>query len=148
MAEDIASAIWSKKSIGCDYNGNTSVTLYDTDGYDYPFPQYEVKYQIPTAAPVFFAVQLQNNPNMPANVVDLVKDAIAAAFNGTDGGTRARIGSTLVAGRYYAGIASISPTVAVKSVLLGLDQPNLTSVTLGIDQTPTLSPINISVTLG
>ena len=97
---------------------------------------------------MFFAVQLQANPNMPANVVDLVKDAITAAFNGTDGGTRARIGSTLVAGRYYAGIAAISPTVAVKSVLLGLDQPNLTSVTLGIDQTPTLSPLNISVTLG
>jgi len=148
LAEDIAAAIWSKKSLGCDYNGNTTVIVYDKDGYDYPYPQYEVKYQIPTAASVFFAVQLQANPNMPANVVDLVKDAITAAFNGTDGGTRARIGSTLVAGRYYAGIAAISPTVAVKSVLLGLDQPNLTSVTLGIDQTPTLSPLNITVTLG
>ena len=42
---------------------------------------------------VKFAVQLVNDVSLPSNIVALVKAAIIARFNGTDGTTRERIGS-------------------------------------------------------
>ena len=104
-AADIASAIWRKKSNGADYNGNTSYTVGDRDGYSYPYPSYVVKWETPAALPVKFAVQLANNPALPSNIVALTKQAIIAAFNGTDGGQRTRIGSTIYASRFYAPVS-------------------------------------------
>jgi hypothetical protein len=146
LSSDVAQAIWSKKAPGCDYNGNTSVTIYDTT-YNYPYPSYVVKYMIPAALPIKFAVSLQNNLNLPANITILVQNAIIAAFNGIDGGSRARIGSMIVAGRFYAGVAATSPYTAVLSILLGTSSPTLTNLTVGIDQTPTIAASDISVTL-
>lgn len=147
LSQDIANAIWSKKSPGCNYNGNTSVTVIDNSGYNFPYPTYTVKFNAPSALPVLFAVQIQNNPNLPANIITLVQNAVIAAFNGTDGGSRARIGSTIVAGRFYSGVAATSQYTSVLSILLGTSTPTLTSVVVGIDQTPTITASNIAVTL-
>jgi hypothetical protein len=100
-AANIALAIWNKKSLGADYNGNTSYTVNDTSGYDYPYPSYVVTWETPAPLPILFAVQIANNPQLPSNIIPLVQQAIIASFNGTDGGTRARIGSTIFASRYY-----------------------------------------------
>jgi uncharacterized phage protein gp47/JayE len=147
LASDIALAIWNKKSVGADYNGNTTVTVVDSSGYSAPMPSYQVKFQVPTATPVLFAVQLANNPSLPSNIVALVQAAIVSAFAGGDGGQRARIGSTLFASRFYAPISSINSNVAILSLLLGISTPTATSVTMGIDQAPVVSAANISVTL-
>jgi len=147
LSSDVAQAIWSKKAPGCDYNGNTSVTVYDNVTYNYPYPSYVVKYMIPAALPIKFAVSLQSNLNLPANIAILVQNAIISAFNGVDGGPRARIGSMIVAGRFYAGVAATSPYTAVLSILLGTSSPTLTNLTVGIDQTPTIAASDISVTL-
>lgn len=144
---DIAQAIWSKKDTGCDYNGNTSVVVTDTSGYSAPYPTYTVKYQNPAALPVLFAVQITNNPSLPSNIVTLVKNAIIAAFNGADGGARARTGATIFASRFYAPVSLIGPSVSILSILLGPTTPTLNSFTVGIDQAPTVVAANISVTL-
>ncbi|MCT6976503.1 hypothetical protein M1734_23820, partial [Salmonella enterica subsp. enterica serovar Yoruba] len=39
---DVAYAIWQKKSLGCSYNGNTSYTVLDKNGYEAPYPEYVV----------------------------------------------------------------------------------------------------------
>lgn len=143
---DIARAIWLKKSAGCAMNGATTVTVYDTD-YDAPQPSYTIKYEIPSALPVLFAVSIQNNANLPANIATLIKAAIVAAFTGADGGTRARIGAQLVAGRFYSGVAATSPYVNILSILMGTATATLTSVTPGIDEVPTIQDSNITVTL-
>lgn len=143
----IAAAIWSKKPVGCDYNGNTTGMVEDTN-YDRPRPTYTVRWVTPAAVPVFFTVQIAQNPNLPANIATLVKTAIVAAFNGADGGSRARIGATLYAGRFYAGVAAADANVQILSVTLGTTAPGTgTSVTMGIDQRPTIDPSNITVTL-
>jgi len=98
--------------------------------------------------PVFFAVDIVNNTSVPSNITQLVQDAILAAFNGQDGGSRARIGSTLYAGRYFAGIAAIGNGVELLSIGIGTAaDPTATSLALGIDQLPTLDASNIAVTL-
>jgi uncharacterized phage protein gp47/JayE len=146
-SSQIANAIWLKKSLGCNYNGNTSVTVYDQSGYNYPFPSYAVKYNVPTNVPILFAIQIQNNPSLPASIVSMVQNAVIAAFTGNDGGTRARIGSQIVTGRFFAGVAATNANVNIYSILLGISTPTLSSVTMGIDQEPTVTAGNISVVI-
>jgi uncharacterized phage protein gp47/JayE len=144
---DIGKAIWGHKDLGCDYNGNTSVTVQDTSGYNYPQPTYVVKFNRPASLPIKFAVQIANNPTLPANIVALVKAAIIARFNGADGTTRERIGAAIFASRYYAAVSAVAANVSVVSILLGSASPTLTTLSMGIDQSPTLSAADISVTL-
>lgn len=146
-AADIAQAIWNKKSVGASYNGNTSFTVTDTAGYSFPQPSYVVTWETPAALPILFAVQIANNPALPANIVALVQQAIIASFNGTDGGTRARIGSTIFASRFYGNIVALGPTVSILSLLLGPTTPTLASFTVPINNAPTIDASNISVTL-
>lgn len=143
----IAKAIWLKKNVGCNYNGNRTVTVTD-DNYPDPKPSYNVKFQRPTITSVKFAVRLVPNAAMPSNIVDLVKAAIITAFTGADGGSRARIAGTIYASRYYAGILKIDPRVEIISVLVGLTTPNGNSVSLGIDQAPAVSNDDITVQVG
>ena len=144
---EVAEAIWLKKDVGCDYNGNTSVTVEDQDGYDPPYPAYVVKFERPDPLPILFAVQIRDSALLPSNIVTLVKAAIAATFAGTDGRGRVKIGSELLASKFYPGIIAIGPTVSVLSVLIGTSTATLTSVLVGIDQLPTLDPDDIVVTL-
>ncbi|WP_175784661.1 baseplate J/gp47 family protein [Burkholderia ambifaria] len=146
-AQDIGNAIWTKKSPGCNYNGNTTVTVQDTSVGSQPYPSYTVKFQVLTAVPILFSVQLVNNPNLPANIVQLVQNAIIAAFTGADGGSRARSNSTIFAGRYYPGVIAIDPSVELLSIQLGTTTANQNSVVMGIDKTPTLTAANIAVSL-
>lgn len=143
----IAQAIWSKKDAGCNYNGNTSVVVSDTDGYDFPFPSYNVQYNIPTALPILFAVSLVNSATLPSNIVALIQAAIIAQFNGTNGAARARIASLILAASYYGVVASAASNVQLISILIGTSAATLTSVQVGIDQTPSITAGNISVTL-
>lgn len=144
----VAKAIWNKKPPGCNYNGNTSVTVYD-ESYATPYPSYTVTYLQPTSTPVYFAVQIRNIATLPSNIVDLVKAAIVESFNGLDGGPKVRINSSTYSGRYYANISAIDTSVEVLSVLMGFTALTATntSVTFGIDQLPSISTGNISVTL-
>ncbi|WP_186181717.1 baseplate J/gp47 family protein [Burkholderia gladioli] len=146
-AADVAQAIWSKKSPGCDYNGNTTVTVYDTSIGSQPYPSYQVTFQTLTPTPIIFAVQLVNNPNLPSNIIQLARNAIISAFNGSDGGARARSGGTIYSGRYFPGLMAIDPSVEPLSVQMGFTTANQNSLQMGIDQTPTIDPSNISVTL-
>jgi hypothetical protein len=146
---NIAKAIWYKKSQGCNYNGNTSYVVQDNSGYNVPYPSYTVTWLTPSAVPVFFAISIANNPKLPSNIVALVQNAVIAAFNGADGGTRARIGSIIYSGRYYAGVNALDPNMQILSILMGTETGarTFTSIAFGIDQLPNLSSINIAVTL-
>lgn len=145
-SSDIATAIWNKKPPGCGYNGNTTVTIYDTS-YTTPIP-YTVTYLTPTSTPVYFRIQIQNNALLPSNIVSLVQNAVIESFNGLDGGTAVTINSTSYSGRYYANINSVNPAVNVIEVYLGFSaSPTTLLVSLGIDQLPTLSASNIAVIL-
>jgi hypothetical protein len=144
---DVAAAIWRKKDDGCDYNGNTSVTVTDDSGYSYPQPTYVVKFERPVALPVLFAVSLVNDSSLPSDIVARVKAAIIARFNGADGTTRERIGSLILASRYYGAVVAVASNVSLISVLIGTTTPTLSQISVGIDQRPTLSADDIAVNL-
>ncbi|MGF6604658.1 hypothetical protein P3T23_009414 [Paraburkholderia sp. GAS448] len=146
-AADIAQAIWSKKAPGCDYNGHTSFVVYDTS-YAQPQPAYVVRWVTPDPVQCYFAVQIEANSQLPADITARIRQAILAAFNGEDGGPKARIGSTTYAGRYYAVVSATGESVNVLSILLGTDAMAIdqTSLSFGIDQYPTLDASDILVT--
>lgn len=144
---DVAAAIWRKKDLGCDTNGNASATVVDQSGYSYPLPSYLIKFQRPASLAVKFAVRIVNDPSLPSNIVTLVKNAIIARFNGADGTTRERIGATILASRYYGAVVAVASNVSLLDVLIGTSSPTLTQINVGIDQRPTISAADITVTL-
>jgi uncharacterized phage protein gp47/JayE len=146
-AEDIAEAIFSKKDLGCGMNGNTTVVVQDTDGYSFPYPEYQIQFEIPASLPVKFSVQLVNNANLPPDIIAQVRARILATFIGSDGSQRARIGGAIFASSYYAGVASISTAVAIVQIKVGDVVANLDQLIIGIDQAPTLDVNDITVVL-
>lgn len=162
---DIANAIWSKKDVGASYSAwpdwpggsivpgdgtVTSVAVTDPSGYNYPPPSYMVSLIRPAALPILFAVSIVNSSYLPSNIATLIKNAIIARFNGTDGrddSTIERMGSMILATRYFVSVAGASTNVQILSVLIGTSTPTLTSVLVGIDQSPSVSAGNISVVL-
>lgn len=144
-AQSVGEAIWRKKSPGCDYNGNTTVSVVDSAGYAPPYPSYAVTFQIPAATPVLFSVMMQNNAAVPSNAVALIQAAILASFSGADGGPRARIGSWLFASRFYANVAALGSWALVYAIQLGVGAANQSAILLRIDQVPTASASDIAV---
>lgn len=146
--EQIAQTIWTKKDLGCDYNGNTSVVVYDDSALAAPYPQYNVVFNRPTAVPILFAVTLKASNSLPANIEELVRTAIISAFNGElNGFTRERMASYIFASRYYSVVSAISEYVNILSILIGTTTADSNSLEMGIDQYPTVSASGIEVTL-
>lgn len=144
----VATAIWTKKSPGCAYNGGTTVTVQDTSpGYAFPYPTYQVVFQRPTPTTISFAISIAANPQVPADAADQIKAAIIAAFAGSDNGPRARIGSTIYASRFVCPVAALGPWVRIISLQLGIGTPNQDDVVLDIDQAPVTSAADIAVTV-
>lgn len=146
---DIAKAIWQKLPPGPSMEGNTNYTVVDDVNYVQPYPEYEITWQTPSPVNVYVRVELASNNALPGDIVSRVRSAVLSAFNGEDGGTRARIGSTIYAGRYYSGVQAIdSENVDIFSITLSNDGTSYsTSLSFGIDEVPTIDATNISVTL-
>ena len=142
----VATAIWSKKSAGCSYNGNTTVTVTDSAQGSLPYPTYSVQYETPTNTPILFAVQIKANPALAANIITLIQNAIVGAFSGQDGGAPVAIGSTVFASRFYAVVAATDPNCEVVSIQIGTTTANQNYLAMNINQYPTITATNISVT--
>ncbi|EKS7399422.1 baseplate J/gp47 family protein [Enterobacter roggenkampii] len=147
---DVADAIFRTYNPGANLNGNTSYTVYDTVNYSAPYPQYVMQWQRAITQRVYFSVSLDSSLNPPSDITTQVKAMITKVFNGDyDGIEKARIGATINSGKYYAPVISISPdTVGILSLQVSLDGITYhPSVTMGIDQIPTIQDSDITVTL-
>ena len=122
-ADAIAQAIFTRKSPGCAMSGNTTVIVYDSNaGYAQPYPSYQITYQIANPQTFIMNVTIVNSTHVPSTAVTAIKNAILAAWAGDDGGSRARIGSTVFASRYYAAVAALGSWVQLISIKLGFDR--------------------------
>lgn len=144
---DIANAIYTKKDLGCNMNGNTTVVVTD-QSYTFPQPTYDITFERPDPLPIFFEVNIANNTALPADIVTLVQQAIIDAFTGADGSARIRIGGLILASKFVAPVSNIGPEVSILSLFVGTAGPaNLTNLTAGIDQVPTVDAANIDVNI-
>lgn len=143
---EIADAIWRKTGNGCSYNGNTTFTLYD-DNYSYPKPEYTINFTRPATLPVYFEVKIENDGNVPANIETLVRGAIKSAF-AADSDIRPRIGAHMHAIKFAPKIDAVIGDAHLLSISIGKSPSNLgVSLTVGIDQYPTIADANIKITL-
>lgn len=146
LAQAIGDAIYTKKDLGCNTNGNTSVTVLDKS-YSPPQPSYTIKFNRPTALPIKFAVSIASSTALPGDIDVQIKAAIIAAFSGADGSFRIRIGGLILASKFYTPVSALGPEVSILSILIGTATPTLTNVTAGIDQSPTVDAADITVTI-
>ncbi len=130
---DVAETIFTKKSPGCNYNGNTTVAVYDTSPpYSPPGIPYSVTYEIPDSITVYFAISITNTLLVPSNATAQVQAAVLAAFSGADGGTRARINATVLASRFYAGIVGLGAWAQLVSLEMGSSATAASTITASI----------------
>jgi uncharacterized phage protein gp47/JayE len=142
----VAETIWTKKSPGCGYNGNTTITVTDSS-YTVPQPSYSVLFERPTATAILFAVSVANTALVPSDALTQIQNAIIGAAAGADGGPPMSTGETVYASRYYAPIAALGPWAQIVSVLVGVSTASAYSVALPITQTPTVSASDVSINL-
>ena len=142
---EIGKAILSRVSAGCDFNGNTTVSVPDDTNYMAPYPTYDVKYQVPVSLPILFKVTLATNPSYPSDLANLVKTAIIDAFDGKDGGSKVRIGTDVYASRYYTPVENCCAGIEIVSILIGTVSATANSVTVNLDKFPTIAASQISV---
>lgn len=120
---DVATAIWQKKPPGIPYysGSNTSVIITGSSSlYVPPLPTWTVNFLRPNQTPILFAISILNNSLVPSDAVTQIQNAIIGAFAGADGGTRARIGSTLLALRYSSPIISLGSWAQIISIQVGM----------------------------
>ena len=122
LAADVGHAIFTKKSPGCDMSGDTTVYVTDTNsGYNPPPPKYAITFQTAIVQTFVMTVTLINSNAVPSTVAGDVQTAIVNAWNGLDGGPRARIGSIVFASRYYGPVALLGSWVQLVSIKLASD---------------------------
>lgn len=124
VPQAIANAIWTKKDLGCDMNGNTPETVVDTN-YSFPQPSYTITFNNNALNPVVFdfTVNIKNSASLPSSIITDVQAAVAAQFNGTlPGSQRVRIGSLLLTSSFVGAVATCEgPAIPVQvlSIFLG-----------------------------
>lgn len=146
--DDVAQAIWTKKDLGANMNGNTTVVVVDESGYSFPQPAYDITLERPPSVPYNFIVNIKTSASLPGTIVADVTAAIAAQFNGVVGallpngviaqtsGARVRIGSLLLAAAFYGVVATCEgPAVPVQvlTIFLGTTFTGLGTLVGGTD---------------
>jgi hypothetical protein len=116
----VAEAIFSKIPPGPGMAGNTTQTVLDTQaGYVPPLPSYLISFQTAVAQEFIFLVRIAASTAVPSDALQQIQAVIIAAFAGADGGPRARIGSTVYAGRFYCAVAALGTWAQVISIKIG-----------------------------
>lgn len=138
--DEIAQTIWRYSGNGCDFNGNTTVTVTD-DTYTDPKPSYEIQFMRPSAVPIYFQVKLKQGAVQGSE--ELVKSSLVRTF---EKGNKNKIGSTLYAVEFVADLVKSLPDEHLLDVKISLNRTAYTdSVEVGIDQYPAISAQNVSV---
>lgn len=139
-AQKIAETILTYAGNGCDFNGNTEITLYD-ETYTDPKPSYQVSFMRPTPTNVYFKVKVRRD-----TAIIGYEEAVRKAIVSFNKEKTAKIGSTLYAIQYVPAVIAALPNSNVLSVEIGASFDRLgEEVTFGIDQHPIVSNENIMV---
>lgn len=101
---DIAEAIYRNKDAGCGTAGNTQISY--TDDTLALAPTYEYNIERPSDLPFGVTVTIRETETTPADIEQLIKDAVVTNFNGGSSFTRAGTAQTIYSSRFYGDIIS------------------------------------------
>lgn len=141
----IAKTIWNKKPPGCAMTGDKVVTIEDDSGLYSTAPTYKITYSYAVSVPIFFQIVMARSQDQPKNAADQIKNAVYNAFTGEDGSIRPRIGSRILASDFFRPVLAIGNWARVISIQIARDGMYSNSISMGIDEIPTLTKDNITV---
>ena len=148
--QDIAEAIYRSLSAGCDYNGNTQITVVDPHTH----AKEKVTFMRPTQQNVYIKVNVFDK-DLPDDYENLIKNAVISNFYGQDeqieiageAVTRAIMGDDIYASRFLPSILNKNIS-SLLSVQISLDNKTFSDyVHIKIDKEPYISSANITVNL-
>lgn len=108
---EIARSVWNNKPLGISSEGNTTVTILDSQG----FPQ-DISFERPTPLPVYITIDITVVQEFPDDGEEQIKDALIAYINTLN------IGEDVVYSRLYTPINSVRGH-QVDSLLIGTASP-------------------------
>ena len=148
--QDIAEAIYRSLSAGCDYNGNTQITVVDPHTH----AKEKVTFMRPTQQKVYIKVNVFDK-DLPDDYENLIKNAVITNFYGQDeqieiageAVTRAIMGDDIYASRFLPSILNKNIS-SLLSVQISLDNKVFSDyVHIKIDKEPYIDESNITVNL-
>lgn len=148
--QDIAEAIYRSLSAGCDYNGNTQITVVDPHTH----AKEKVTFMRPTPQNVYIKVNVFDK-DLPDDYETLIKNAVITNFYGQDeqieiageAVTRAIMGQDIYASRFLPSILNKNIS-SLLSVQISLDNQSFSDyVHIKIDKEPYIDESNITVNL-
>ena len=148
--QDIAEAIYRSLSAGCDYNGNTQITVVDPHTH----AKEKVTFMRPTPQNVYIKVNVFDK-DLPDDYENLIKNAVITNFYGQDeqieiageAVTRAIMGDDIYASRFLPSILNKNIS-SLLSVQISLDNQTFSDyVHIKIDKEPYIDENNITVNL-
>ena len=148
--QDIAEAIYRSLSAGCDYNGNTQITVVDPHTH----AKEKVTFMRPTQQNVYIKVNVFDK-DLPDDYENLIKNAVITNFYGQDeqieiageAVTRAIMGDDIYASRFLPSILNKNIS-SLLSVQISLDNKTFSDyVHIKIDKEPYIDENNITVNL-
>lgn len=147
--DEIAEALYKTNSAGCDYNGNTSISVTDENTGAVE----TVLFYRPTDYPIYIKITIQDDGNLPDGYEDTIKEAVYNNFYGLDTETtingeyllRLKMNDDLYSSRFTPSIlnAGISNVLTVQ---LSLDNATwVNNLHIPITASPSCSSSTISV---
>ena len=138
ISTNIAQSIWENKPLGIRSYGNTSVTIYDSQGFPH-----DIGFERPNPVTIYIDLDITTNSDFPQNGEQAIKDAIAAYMEAQFG-----IGEDVVYSRLYTPINSV-PGHQVNSLTIGTSPSPTGTVNIPIafNELFSLDPNNIVITV-
>lgn len=131
---EIAESIWENKPLGIRSYGNTTQTIYDSQGFPH-----EIGFERPNPVDIYIRMDLTTDSNYPQNGDDLIKSNLTS----TDFG----IGDDVIYSRLYTPINSV-PGHQVNSLEVSLDGMtwNTNNIVVPFNGIANLESANITIT--
>ena len=131
---EIAESIWENKPLGIRSYGNTTQTIYDSQGFPH-----EIGFERPNPVDIYIRMDLTTDANYPQNGDDLIKSNLTS----TDFG----IGDDVIYSRLYTPINSV-PGHQVNSLEVSLDGMtwNTNNIVVPFNGIANLETANILIT--
>ena len=139
--EEIAKTIWRYSGSGCDYNGNTAVTIYD-DLYQDPKPSYEILFQRPEPVQVFFKVRVAKGA--PLGYELKIQKTIAETFEKIEADQK--LGTTVYSADFFTAILQNHADVRLLDIQVSDKRSGWReAVSVGISKIPSVKTGNIEI---
>ena len=141
---DIAWQALVKAGTGCSFNGNTEVTVYDTDTFPVDAPDYQVKFLRPSTVTVKYRVKVEDIAAMSYQDEQAIKNAILDSLK--TGKTRARIAQNIRAAQYFPVVINAT-NLSIVDVEISVNGGTtwVNAAQLGVDQFPNTTAFDVTV---